>query len=183
MAYIIEKCKYCGSTEFYLEAKDKDPDILNAKVVNVRCKECGKWLGYANKGEREHYLGQSPEMPQESETEQDNVVSQETTESALQDTTSDLDTITKEEINQALESKGKKPAFKKEKVVNPKSYEYTSSGEIIEPSVEINDTISKTDLVNYIQMQKRIVSSTFIFDKGKALTILNNLIQYINSCN
>ena len=88
-----------------------------------------------------------------------------------------------EEINQALESKGKKPAFKKEKVVNPKSYEYTSSGEIIEPSVETNDTISKADLVNYIQMQKRIVSSTFTFDKGKALTILNNLIQYINSCN
>ena len=183
MAYIIEKCKYCGSTEFYLEAKDKDPDILNAKVVNVRCKECGKWLGYANKGEREHYLGQSPEIPQESKTEQDKVVSQETTENALQDTTTDLDTITKDEINQALESKGKKPAFKKEKVVNPKSYEYTSSGEIIEPSVETNDTISKADLVNYIQMQKRIVSSTFTFDKGKALTILNNLIQYINSCN
>lgn len=183
MPYIIEKCKYCGSTEFYLEAKDKDPDILNAKVVNVKCKECGKWLGYANKGEREHYLGQSPEMPQESETEQDNVVSQETTESALQDATGDLDAITTEEINQALESKGKKPAFKKEKVVKPKSYEYTSSGEVINPSVELSDTISKADLVNYIQMQKRIVSSTFTFDRGKALTILNNLIQYINSCN
>ena len=183
MAYIIEKCKYCGSTEFYLEAKDKDPDILNAKVVNVRCKECGKWLGYANKGEREHYLGESPEMPQESETEQDNVVSQETTESALQDTTTRSNTITRAKIDQALQEKGDKPIYKKEKVVKPKSYEYTSSGEIIEPSVEINDTISKADLVNYIQMQKRIVSSTFTFDKGKALTILNNLIQYINSCN
>ena len=183
MAYIIEKCKYCGSTEFYLEAKDKDPDILNAQVVNVKCKECGKWLGYANKGEREHYLGLDNELSVESEQEQDNTISQETTKSALQDTTSNLDTITKEEINQALEKKGNKPAFKKEKVVNPKSYEYTSSGVEIAPSIELSDTISKSDLINYIQMQKRIVSSTFTFDKGKGLTILNNLIQYINSCN
>ena len=176
MAYIIEKCKYCGSTEFYLEAKDKDPDILNAQVVNVKCKECGKWLGYANKGEREHYLGLDSKLSVENEQEQENTISQETTEN-------DQDTITKEEINQALEKKGKKPAFKKEKVVNPKSYEYTSSGVEIAPSVELSDTISKSDLINYIQMQKRIVSSTFTFDKGKGLTILNNLIQYINSCN
>ena len=183
MAYIVAKCKYCGSNELYLEAKDKDPDILNAKVVNVKCKECGKWLGYANKGEREHYLGLDSDLSVESEQEQDNTISQETNEGGLNDTTTPLDSITTEEINQALENKGEKPAFKKEKVINPKSYEYTSSGVEIAPSIELSDTISKKDLLNYIQMQKRIVSSTFTFDKGKGLTILNNLIQYINSCN
>lgn len=172
MAYIIDKCKYCGSTELYLEAKDNNPDILNAKVVNVKCKNCGKWLGYANKGEREHYLGQSPEMPLESEKEQDNVISQENEESAPYKLTSDKNYITTEELAKAMEEQE-----------NPKNYEYASSKVEIVPSVDLKDTIRKSNIMDYIKMQQRIVSSTFTFDKGKALTILNNLIQYINSCN
>lgn len=177
MAYIIDKCKYCGSTELYLEAKDNNPDILNAKVVNVKCKNCGKWLGYANKGEREHYLGQSPETPVESEKEQDKAISQESEESAPYKLTSDKNYITTEELAKAMEENGK------EVQESPKNYEYTSSKVEIEPNVDLKDTIRKSDIMDYIKMQQRIVSSTFTFDKGKALTILNNLIQYINSCN
>lgn len=177
MAYIIDKCKYCGSTELYLEAKDNNPDILNAKVVNVKCKNCGKWLGYANKGEREHYLGKSPETPLESEKEQDKAISQENEESAPYKLTSDKNYITTEELAMAMQENGK------EVQESSKNYEYTNSKVEIEPNVELKDTIRKSDIMDYIKMQQRIVGSTFTFDKGKALTILNNLIQYINSCN
>ena len=108
---------------------------------------------------------------------------QEMNESVLNGATTPIDTITRAEIDKALQEKGEKPIYKKEKVAKPKSYEFTSSGEIIEPNVELKNTTSKEDIINYIQMQKRIVNSTFTFDKGKTLTLLNNLIQYINSCN
>lgn len=49
-------CRYCDSTDLYLEAKEKDADLRTADIVAIKCGNCGKWLAWCPKGDRDLYL-------------------------------------------------------------------------------------------------------------------------------
>ena len=50
------KCKYCGSTNLYIEPKNAGEDPLTADTVALKCRDCGKWLGWCAKANRSYYL-------------------------------------------------------------------------------------------------------------------------------
>ena len=60
----IKKCKYCESENLYLAPKNEGEDPLTANTVAIKCKDCGKWLGWCPKADRELY-GKIAEKPAE----------------------------------------------------------------------------------------------------------------------
>lgn len=51
----MNKCKYCGSTNLFLEPRKQGQNILDADQVALKCKACGKWLKWCPKTERKYY--------------------------------------------------------------------------------------------------------------------------------
>lgn len=52
----MNKCKYCGSEKLILESPTKDKNILTADRVALKCANCGKWLKWCPKNERQQYI-------------------------------------------------------------------------------------------------------------------------------
>ena len=51
----MNKCKYCGSENLYLENKS-NKSIMELPQVALKCANCGKWLKWCPKEERQQYL-------------------------------------------------------------------------------------------------------------------------------
>ena len=56
----MDKCKYCQSTNLVLESRIPGQDVLTANQVALRCGDCGKWLKWCPKDERQRYIGEKP---------------------------------------------------------------------------------------------------------------------------
>ena len=57
---MIKECKKCGSKNLYLEPRIKGQDVLNANMVALKCKDCGFWLKWCPKEDRQYYLNKQP---------------------------------------------------------------------------------------------------------------------------
>lgn len=54
---MITNCKYCGSDNLVLDTELKDKqEILKLDKVALKCADCGKWLKWCPKEERNYYL-------------------------------------------------------------------------------------------------------------------------------
>lgn len=53
---IITKCKKCGSNNLILEPRIKGQNVLNADIVALKCRDCGIWLKWCPKNERQYYF-------------------------------------------------------------------------------------------------------------------------------
>ena len=53
---MIKECKKCGSENLYLEPRVKGQDVLTANMVALKCKDCGNWLKWCPKDERQFYI-------------------------------------------------------------------------------------------------------------------------------
>lgn len=51
----MNKCKYCGSENLYLENKS-NKNIMELPQVALKCADCGKWLKWCPKEERHQYI-------------------------------------------------------------------------------------------------------------------------------
>lgn len=51
----MNKCKYCGSENLYLENKT-NRNIMELPQVALKCANCGKWLKWCPKEERQQYI-------------------------------------------------------------------------------------------------------------------------------
>ena len=58
---MIKQCKKCGSENLYLEPRVKGQDVLNADMVALKCKDCGAWLKWCPKDERQFYINKKQE--------------------------------------------------------------------------------------------------------------------------
>ena len=56
---MIKQCKKCGSENLYLEPRVKGQDVLNAAMVALKCKDCGTWLKWCPKDERQFYINKN----------------------------------------------------------------------------------------------------------------------------
>lgn len=54
----MNKCKYCGSKNLYLENKS-NKNIMELPQVALKCADCGKWLKWCPKDERKLYLNEN----------------------------------------------------------------------------------------------------------------------------
>ena len=52
---MIKQCKKCGSENLYLEPRVKEQDVMTANMVSLKCKDCGSWLKWCPKDERQFY--------------------------------------------------------------------------------------------------------------------------------
>ena len=52
----MDKCKYCGNEKLILENPTKDENILTADKVALKCANCGRWLKWCPKNERQQYI-------------------------------------------------------------------------------------------------------------------------------
>lgn len=59
----MAKCKYCESEDLYLEAKTPEEDVLEADMVALKCKSCGKWLKWVRKTDRHKYIKEEQKQP------------------------------------------------------------------------------------------------------------------------
>ena len=62
----MNKCKYCGSENLYLENKT-NRNIMELPQVALKCANCGKWLKWCPKEERKYYLGEFKKLNQRHE--------------------------------------------------------------------------------------------------------------------
>lgn len=53
---MIKQCQKCGGKNLYLEPRVKDQDIMTANMVALKCKDCGNWLKWCPKDERQFYI-------------------------------------------------------------------------------------------------------------------------------
>ena len=53
---MIKQCTKCGSENLYLEPRVKGQDVLTANMVALKCKDCGNWLKWCPKDERQFYI-------------------------------------------------------------------------------------------------------------------------------
>lgn len=56
---MIKECKKCGSKNLYLEPRIKGQDILSADMVALKCKDCGSWIKWCPKDERQFYINKN----------------------------------------------------------------------------------------------------------------------------
>lgn len=52
----MDRCKYCQSTNLVLESRIPGQDVLTANQVALRCGDCGMWLKWCPKDERQLYI-------------------------------------------------------------------------------------------------------------------------------
>ena len=53
---MIKECKKCGSKNLYLEPRIAGQDVLTADMVALKCKNCGAWVKWCPKNERQYYI-------------------------------------------------------------------------------------------------------------------------------
>ena len=58
---MIKQCKKCGSENLYLEPRVKGQDVMTADMVALKCKDCGNWLKWCPKDERQFYINKKQE--------------------------------------------------------------------------------------------------------------------------
>lgn len=56
---MVKECKKCGSKNLYLEPRVKGQDIMTANIVALKCKDCGAWLKWCPKDERQFYINKN----------------------------------------------------------------------------------------------------------------------------
>lgn len=56
---MIKQCSKCGSENLYLEPRVKGQDIMTANMVALKCKDCGSWLKWCPKDERQFYINKN----------------------------------------------------------------------------------------------------------------------------
>ena len=62
---IIKECPFCKSKNLSLHIRGVEKDLMKAKMVELKCDNCGKWIKWGPKKERAIYLGKSiPEINQ-----------------------------------------------------------------------------------------------------------------------
>lgn len=54
---IIKECPFCKSKNLSLHIRGNEKDLMKAKLVELRCDSCGKWIKWVSKNEREIYMG------------------------------------------------------------------------------------------------------------------------------
>lgn len=59
---MIKQCKKCGSKNLYLEPRIKGQDVMTADMVALKCKDCGSWLKWCPKNERQFYINKSEDI-------------------------------------------------------------------------------------------------------------------------
>ena len=52
----MAKCKYCESEDLYLEPKNPEENVIDADMVALKCKSCGKWLKWVRKTDRHKFI-------------------------------------------------------------------------------------------------------------------------------
>lgn len=58
---MTKQCKKCGSENLYLEPRVKGQDVITANMVALKCKDCGAWLKWCPKNERQLYINKKQE--------------------------------------------------------------------------------------------------------------------------
>ena len=56
---MIKQCTKCGSENLYLEPRVKGQDVMTADMVALKCKDCGAWLKWCPKDERQFYINKN----------------------------------------------------------------------------------------------------------------------------
>ena len=58
---MIKQCQKCGGKNLYLEPRIKGQDVMTANTVALKCKDCGNWLKWCPKDERQFYINTKQE--------------------------------------------------------------------------------------------------------------------------
>ena len=59
---MIKQCTKCGSENLYLEPRVKGQDVMTANMVALKCKDCGAWLKWCPKEERQFYITKNKDI-------------------------------------------------------------------------------------------------------------------------
>lgn len=54
---MIKTCPFCKSKNLSLKVRGKDNDLMSAKMVELHCDKCDRWIKWVSKKEREFYMG------------------------------------------------------------------------------------------------------------------------------
>lgn len=54
---IIKYCPFCKSKKLSLHIRGTEKDLMKANMVELLCDDCGKWIKWVPKKEREIYMG------------------------------------------------------------------------------------------------------------------------------
>lgn len=54
---IVKECPICNSKKLSLHIRGFEDDLMKAKMVELKCDICGRWIKWVPKNEREIYMG------------------------------------------------------------------------------------------------------------------------------